>query len=428
MQYSITLIFRFNKLIGLNSLKFSLLIFVLFTAILKGMAQTDFHEGYYITLENDTVFGLVDYRGEVKNSQVCIFKKEDLSLPVKFEPTEIQGYRFIDGKFYISNQINTGNEEKTVFLEFLVNGITNLYFYRDINNYMYFIEDKNGKLLLLSNEVITSNVEGKGEVQRNSNKYIGVLKATFADCKEIQPQLNNVSLGHKSLINITKSYHNYVCDTEECIVYEKKVPSAKIRFAPVLKTGVANLRFSKGIFSNYSFEPEIYFGAGILMSTVFPQINEKLSFEAELDFNMYNFHGSYQVKNGSIMEYYDAYFDLKSLQPTISVKYTFPTGKVKPTVAVGGFADIFAGINQKVVTVKQHPDTAYTFESYDETPLTSAVFGGFVQLGCNYEIPNHTLFTNLKFCYSSNQDQGIKTIIQSVSFSVGIFLNKRRKD
>jgi len=428
MKYSVTLIFRLNKLFGLNSLKFSLLIFLILTALLKGIAQTDFREGYYITLENDTVFGLVDYRGEAKNSQVCIFKKEELSVPVKFEPTEIKGYRFIDGKFYISYQINTGNEEKTVFLEFLVNGITNLYFYRDLNNYMYFIEDKNGKLLLLSNEVITSNVEGKGEVQRNSNKYIGVLRATFADCKEIQPQLDNVSLGHKSLINITKSYHNYVCDTEECIVYEKKVPSAKIRFAPVLKTGVANLRFSKGIFSNYSFEPEVYFGAGILVSTVFPQINEKLSFEAELDFNMYNFHGSYQVQNGSIMEYYDAYLDLKSLQPTISVKYTFPTGKIKPTVAIGGFADIFAGINQKVVTVKQHPDTVYTFESYDETPLTPAVFGGFVQLGCNYEIPNHTLFTNLKFCYSTNQDQGIKTIIQSVSFSVGIYLNKRRKD
>ncbi len=66
MQYSITLIFRFYKLIRRNSLKFSLLIFILFTAILKGMAQTDFREGYYITLENDTVFGLVDYRGEVK--------------------------------------------------------------------------------------------------------------------------------------------------------------------------------------------------------------------------------------------------------------------------------------------------------------------------------------------------------------------------
>lgn len=429
MKYSITLIFRFYKLIRRNSLKFSLLIFVLFTALLKGMAQTDFREGYYITLENDTVFGLVDYRGEVKNSQVCIFKQEELSAPVKFEPTEIQGYRFIDGKFYISNQINTANEEKTVFLEFLVNGITNLYFYRDINNYMYFIEDKNGKLLLLSNEVITSNIEGKGEVQRNSNKYIGVLRATFADCKEIQPQINNVGLGHKSLIEITKSYHNYVCDTEECIVYEKKVPSAKVRFAPVLKTGVANFHFDNSIFSNFAFNTEVYFGAGFLMSTVFPGINEKLSFEAGLDFNVYNFHGSFEELNTytSIKEFYDVYLDLLSLQPTISVKYTFPTGKFRPTVAVGGFADIFVENDQKVVTVIQDQDDVYTYESY-ETPLTSAVFGGFVQLGCNYEIPNHTLFTNLKFCYSTNQDQGIKTIIQSVSFSVGIFLNNRRKD
>ena len=390
-------------------------------------AQTDFRNGYYITLENDTVFGLVDYRGEVRNSQTCVFKKNEAAQPVKFDPTEIRAYRFIDGKFYISKQINTGDGEKTVFLEFLVNSITNLYFFRDINNYTYFIEDKNGKLLVLSNEKITSNVDGKGEVQRNSNKYIGVLKATFADCKEIQPQINNVSLGHKSLINITKNYHNYVCDTEECVIYEKKVPSAKVRFAPVLKTGVANFHFDKGIFSNYAFEPEVYFGAGFLMSTVFPGINEKLSFEAELDLNKYNFHGSYKVMNGAITETYNVYLDLLSLQPTISVKYSFPTGKFRPTAAVGGYADIFVGNNQKVLTEKQHPDTVYTYESY-ETPLTPVVFGGFAQLGCNYELAEHTFFTNLRFCYSTNQDQGIKNIIKSINLNVGMFLNKRRKE
>jgi hypothetical protein len=388
-------------------------------------AQTDFRNGFYITLENDTVYGLVDYRGEVRNSQTCVFKKNEAAEPVKFDPAEIQAYRFTDGKFYISKQINTGTEEKTVFLEFLVNGITNLYFYRDINYYTYFIEDKNGKLLVLSNEKITSNVDGKGEVQRNSNKYIGVLKATFADCKEIQPQINNVSLGHKSLINITKNYHNYVCDTEECIVYEKKVSPAKVRFAPVLKTGVANFHFDKGIFSNYAFDPEVYFGGGFLMNTVFPGINEKLSFEAELDFNMYNFHGSYQEMNGAIIETYNVYLDLLSLQPTISVKYTFPTGKFRPTVAVGGYADIFVGNNQIVETEKQHPDTVYTYESY-ETPLTPLVFGGFAQLGCNYELAEHTFFTNVRFCYSTNQDQGIKNIITSVNLNVGMFLNKRR--
>lgn len=408
--------------------KIRLQLFTIIFLILSGfpvLAQTDFRNGYYITHENDTVFGLVDYRGEVRNSQTCVFKKNDVAEPVKFNPSEIQAYRFTDGKFYISKLINTGDEENTVFLEFLVNGITNLYFFRDVNNYLYFLEDKKGNMLELSNKTITEEVEGKGEIQRNSNKYIGILKATFADCQEIQPQINNVGLGHKSLIEITKNYHNYVCDTEECIVYEKKVPSAKVRFAPVLKTGVANFHFDKGIFSNYTFDPEIYFGVGFIMNTVFPGINEKLSFEAELDLNKYNFHGSYQEQNGSITEIYNVYLDLLSLQPTLSVKYTFPTGKIRPTLAVGAYADIFAGNDQKVVTVKQHQDTVYTYDSY-ETPLTQAVFGGFAQLGCNYELAEHTFFTNLRLSYSTNQDQGIKNIIQSMNLNIGMFLNKRR--
>lgn len=222
MNYLNTL--SINKDAGFISITAKLLVTSLFVAsfIFQAEAQTDFRNGYYITLENDTVFGLLDYRGEVKNSQTCVFKNDDSAEPQKFNPGEIQSYRFTDGKFYVSKKIETDSVERNVFLEFLVDGITNLYFLRDINNYKYFLEDKNGKFLELSNETITEKVDGKGEIQRKSNRYIGVLLASFADCKEIQPQINNVNLGHKSLINITKNYHNYVCDTEECIVYEKK--------------------------------------------------------------------------------------------------------------------------------------------------------------------------------------------------------------
>lgn len=406
------------------------LFFTLFFLILSGLqvfSQTDFRKGYYIKHEKDTVYGLVDYRGEVRNSQTCVFKENDGTEPIQFNPTEIMAYRFTDGKYYISKQIKTGTEEKTVFLEFLVDGITNLYFFRDINNYTYFLENKDGKLLELSNETITEKIEGKGDVQRNTNRHIGVLRATFADCNEIQPQINNVGLGHKSLIKLTKKYHDYVCDNEVCIVYEKTVQPIKLRFAPVLKTGIADFHFERGFFSNYYFNPELFFGAGLLMNTVFPGINEKLSFEAGLDFNVYNFHGSFEEKNGAIMEYYDVYFDLFAVQPTLAVKYTFPTGKIKPTFTVGGYADIFAANKQKVVAVRQHPDTAYTHTS-TETPITQAVFGGFAQLGCNYELSKHIFFTNLRFCYSTNQDQGIKNIIQSVNLNMGMFLNKRRKE
>ena len=404
-----------------------LIVFLIITFfIYNAKAQSDFRSGYYITLENDTVFGLLDYRGEVKNSQVCIFKNDNSSEIQKFNPGEIQSYRFIDGKFYVSKKIETDSVERTVFLEFLVDGITNLYFLRDINNYKYFLEDKNGKFLELSNETITEKVDGQGEIQRKSNRYIGVLHASFADCKEIQPQINNVNLGHKSLINITKNYHNYVCDTEECIVYEKKVQPAKVRFAPVVKTGVAGFHFDKGIFANYDIAPDFYFGAGMIMSTVFPGINEKISFEFEVDVNQYNFHGSYEEQNASIKETYNLYLDLFSVQPTISAKYTFPTGNVKPTVGVGVYADIFAGINEKIVTEKQHQDTVYTYESY-ETPITPMVFGGFLQFGCNYELSERTFFTNLRLCYSTKQDQGIKSIIRSVNLNIGMYLDKRKQ-
>lgn len=397
---------------------------ILILTLQQVSAQSDFRNGYYITLQNDTVYGLIDYRGEVKNAQTCIYKKDNVTEQLKFNPGEINAYRFTDGKFYISRQIKTGDIERTVFLEFLVDGITNLYFFRDINNYIYFLEDKNGKMLELSNETITDNVEGKGKVQRNTNRHIGILKATFADCKEIQPQINNVSLGHKSLIKLTKNYHNYVCNDQTCIVYEKTVQPVEVRFASALKAGVANFHFDKGIFLNYNFDPDLFFGAGFLINTVFPGINEKLSFEAGLDFNLYKFHGSYDDLNSSIKELYNVYFDLFTAQPTLAVKYTFPKGTIRPTIAVGGYADIFVGNKQEVITVKQHQDSTYTFKS-DETPLTPLVFGGFAQVGLNYELTERTFFTNLRICYSTNQDQGIKSIIQSANLNIGMFLDKK---
>lgn len=402
----------------------SLFLLLFVSATLTGYGQTNFRPGYYITWENDTVRGLIDYRGEVRNSALCFFKKDETSAPLRFGPDEIQAYRFTDGKYYISQTINLQGEDKKVFLEFLVNGITNLYFYRDINNYSYFIEDRNGKWIELTNELITENRDGKGSIQRSSNRYKGQLKATFADNDQIQPQIDHVSLGHKSLISLTRNYHDYVCNDQECIIYEKKLPLLKLRFAPVVSSGVSFFSFRDGIHSRYNYSPGIYPSAGVLLNAGLPGRNEKLSLEAELDFNSYSFHGSYEEPNGMIMEYYDAYLEMIAFQPSLAVKYTYPTGKIKPTISAGVFTNIFLTTHQKVVTLKVHPDTEYTHISY-ETPLAPYVSGGFLQLGCNYMMfGNHTTFTNLRFCHAAKRDHGIRTMIQSVNLNVGMFLSK----
>lgn len=49
-------------------------LFFILALVLKGHAQTDFRPGYYTTWENDTVYGLIDYRSEIRNSKICEYR------------------------------------------------------------------------------------------------------------------------------------------------------------------------------------------------------------------------------------------------------------------------------------------------------------------------------------------------------------------
>lgn len=301
------------------------IILFLFTFILfvNGFSQTDFRPGYYITWGNDTIYGLVDYRGEIRNSRLCEFKKDENSVPIQFEPSEIQAYRFINSKYYISKKIKIDGTEKQVFVEYLLNGIINLYFYRDFNNYLYLFEGSDGELLALTNEKETEYIEGKGRIEKNTYKYIGQLKAKLADCSEIRKDIDRVALDHNSLINITKEYHDYMCDGEKCIIYEKKVSKSKIKIAPVIGGGTSSLHFNKGEFSKYNFGSFQYPLAGLLVNISLPKWNEKLSFDIETDISKLSFHGAYTDEGIFDTNYYNAYINIVSLQPSIALKYTF---------------------------------------------------------------------------------------------------------
>ena len=44
----------------------------MFMSVTPIIAQSDFRPGYYITNDLDTVFGLIDYRGEIRDSRICV--------------------------------------------------------------------------------------------------------------------------------------------------------------------------------------------------------------------------------------------------------------------------------------------------------------------------------------------------------------------
>ena len=96
---------------------------MLFVCIHGIHAQRDFRKGYIITNQQDTIYGWIDYRGDVRNAKVCLFRKTETDPSMDYMPLDIAAYRFINSKYYVSRDVGDEYAPKQVFLEYLVNGM-----------------------------------------------------------------------------------------------------------------------------------------------------------------------------------------------------------------------------------------------------------------------------------------------------------------
>lgn len=418
-----------------------LILFLVFPFISFG--QTDFRSGYYITWDNDTIHGFLDFRGAKRNSSVCNFKESLNSDPIQYNPEDIKAYRFDDSKFYVSKKVEINNIEKQVFLEFLINGMADIFYYSGENSMRYFIEGKDGRLVELNNDFKDEYSESGDHYKRESMKYIGVLKATLADCSEVQPDIVHARLNHKSLINLGKKYHDYVCDNEECIVYEKPVPKFKLKVAPFVGVSLIKLSFPEddfydngASFSDFDFNSVIAPTVGFVVNTSVPQLSERLS--ADLGVNVYQFktNATFRTSRDIINDLYDAHLEFTSLQTVVAAKYTFPKRKITPSFAIGFASNFFLSKSQNVTIKRYHnEDEIDSKERTDYFPIVTALHGLYTELGSNFTVNNrHIFFTTLKFNllgnykgnFANEDVNGIKTKLISANVSFGMYLNSNK--
>jgi hypothetical protein len=386
------------------------------------MAQTDFRPGYVNTNENDTLHGLIDYRGDSRNAKICVFKENETSASREYLPGQIKAYRFLESKYYISKNIPVNETKKDLFMEFLVNGIADLYYYRDVNDSHYFIEKRDGQLFELKN---TEGIIKKDDMPyfRQKKEYVGLLKYAFADCPQLFKTIDNSTLGSKSLVSITKKYHTYVCDDEQCIIYEKKIPAIKLSWAPFASMNVSYLKIKNGRYEyeNMRFQNSSYPSIGILLNTTMPMANEKLSFQisAEVGKNHLYGTGTY-VRNNAVNE---VHLHSTILKGKGGFKYTYPTGKMRPTI-MGGvhYAALF---NKKYRRIVNMHGTISTFEYADDV-IADNNFGFNLDLGINYHKFNSFIpFVGISLS-SSNGEAGewmypIYTRLKTISISAGVY-------
>ena len=209
--------------------KITICIILFCVNIVSMHAQSNYEQGYIITNNQDTIYCLIDYRTDFMNGKICRFKINSSDKEQVYYPGDIAGFRYINsGKFYITKTISINNAPQTVFLEYLIQGMMNLYFYKDDDSDFigyYIFEDENGTLYNISKQADKYVTKESGAtILRKDNQYRADLNFVFGDIEQIATKLPKANFDHKAMIDFTKNYHNLKCTTnEDCIEFETKL-------------------------------------------------------------------------------------------------------------------------------------------------------------------------------------------------------------
>jgi len=312
-----------------------LIVISLFGSFTFCLAQNNnYKPGYVITNEMDTIYGLIDYRVDAMNAKFCMFKKDETSRVQMYSPGEIYGYRFSqEGKFYITYEIILDDNPRTVFIEYLIDGMMSLYFYEDIDTQLryYFFEDEEGNLTSISKKQDEMYNVRERTIAKEDNRYKGAINFLFHDYEGLKKDVKNVEFDHESMIKLTKNYHDLTCPMgEECIIFETIPDKNYTKWSPYIYAGVQAFAIGD-VFDELDitgYAPIIGFGIDISS----PRRTQYVS--AFVDVSISKLQRTLS-ENTSFYRGYIPRYDSYALTMQVGAKFIYPKGKIRPFCELG---------------------------------------------------------------------------------------------
>ncbi|HAM99044.1 MAG TPA: hypothetical protein DCQ26_10585 [Marinilabiliales bacterium] len=308
-----------------------LLSFILSTALL---GQNDFKPGYILKTTGDTVHGYINLRSNYLNGKECEFRPVLIGESSFYLPGQILSYRVENTKMYVTKTVELDHKTQTLFMEFLVDGVIDLYYYKDLQNEYYFVE-KEGALYPLTNEereLIRDDVR----YRQNSNQYKGMLTFIFNDAPEIATKINRTPFEYKALINLTKDYHAMVCGNEVCIDYTKST-YLKINLEPT----IGYIHSSLGLETSKERSKDDQPAIGLNLRFRPYKIKDSWNVLFGVNFSKNHFRKEFTSLLYVETEWLSRIeLDYQTLRIPISVEYSFPTKKIQPVISLG-FTSVF---------------------------------------------------------------------------------------
>lgn len=234
---------------------------LLFFFITTAFSQNKFKEGFIVKASGDTIYGEIDSRGDLKMGKLCKFRVDKKSEIELFTPADLNSYRFIDGKYYVSKVVGV----EIMFMQCLLSGVVNVYYIRTDVGDKFYMENEKGELAEVpyDEEILEKN----GRLYKyRTTRHVGILKYYFPGSEKLSEEIDDVKkVEYRTLVKLAEKYHKEVCDDNMCITYERQIPLLQIAVEPFVGT-----RFYRNNFNVTEY--------GVDVAIAAPRSSERLSF------------------------------------------------------------------------------------------------------------------------------------------------------
>lgn len=313
--------------------------FLFLTLLLCGQlafGQREYRPGYIVKPAGDTLRGLIRYVEGYQQSVSCCYRADEKQPVICYQPDELKGYGFIEGRIYRSVLLN----ESRIFMQLLADGNATL-----LKNSVRFYVQKGAEPLqeLLS---LDTTVYRSGRPYTAKNKlFVNLLNNQIMfDCPAVQPLLARATLNDNDLIRIFDVYNH--CRPTEGMT---KVPTLAVKSRTYVSAGfgLSWHRSSLAIQRTYWVpldavlhpdrllvpRPTFYL---VVTSTGF---SERFSLQTGLSFINEVFRHSFVEEDtggsGQVMAIADMWLQMSSLRLPVMLRYSLPGFRARPYVAVG---------------------------------------------------------------------------------------------
>lgn len=389
------------------------------------LGQSDFRNGYIVTLENDTLPGHVAYRTNSLNLESCIFSGP--SGKKEFFPGDILGYGFADNEHFMSGIV------ENTFVEVLVTGPMSLYEAKD-----RFVIGKEGEYYELYSD--RQMVYDRAKYEYNTvekSRWRGKLSFLLNDClKNSQRSTASIRLKEKDLTRLITRYNE--CRGVDYSEFKKNKPWGVFEFGASL--GMANAQMTtkrEDKFHNpkYMADPSLFEHladsyesviptVGVVVSFTAPRISERFAFQTEAQYSQTAFQSLVVVERSQSQEYHDTYIELSTISVPLSVKYSFPERAIGFFMQGGAQLNFHIDSNSYVLSEEVRDGVVYTSDPAEAMRINDSQVGIWGGIGLQKSFSHFKSNMSLRYIQMSNLSNVFATKVNTNQIALNLILLK----